>query len=83
MLEYMYDTATGCYVYPLCPAIDMVFPIKKKNSDDTISYHPCLVSVKWWDSINNSEMKKAVDKMRDYLEHIVQTEISRHRPCAC
>ena len=68
MLEYRFNTATGCYVYPPCPAIDIVFPIKKVDSKNKISYHPCLVSVKCWDSIGFSRMVKARDSMKAYLE---------------
>jgi hypothetical protein len=68
MLEYMYSSATGCYVYPLCPAIDIVFPIKQVNATGMICYHPCLVSVKCWDSITQSDMESALTSMGDYLQ---------------
>ena len=69
MLEYMYDTATGCYVYPHCPAIDIVFPIKEvKTECGTTSCHPCLVSVKCWDSIDFSDMVIALTSMEEYLK---------------
>jgi hypothetical protein len=68
MLEYMYDTATACYVYPLCPAIDIVFPIKKVNAESKTSFHPCLVSVKCWDAIRLKDMEDARTSMKKYLE---------------
>jgi hypothetical protein len=69
MLEYMYNTATGCYVFPNCPAIDIVFPIKQvKTNGGAISYHPCLVSVKCWENIGRSDMDSALTRMRGYLE---------------
>lgn len=68
MLQYMSDTATGCYVYPLCPAIDIVFPIKKLDAQGATSYHPCLVSVKCWDSITFAHMDNALNKMKGYLQ---------------
>ena len=68
MLEYMYDTATACYVYPLCPAIDIVFPIKKVNAQSKSSFHPCLVSVKCWDAIGPEGMEDARTSMKDYLK---------------
>jgi hypothetical protein len=43
-----------------------------KTSDGSISYHPCLVSVKCWDSIQLTDMKNAHQKMEDYL--------TNHRP---
>ena len=44
-----------------------MFPIKKVKTG-VISYHPCLVNVKCWDSIALSEMKNAQDSMRDYVQ---------------
>ena len=67
MLKYMYETATGCYVFPQCPAIDIAFPIKQVR-DGKVAYHPCLVSAKCWDSIEPGELKCAQTSMRAYLQ---------------
>lgn len=64
-LKYMYDTAVACYVYANCPAFDLVFPVKIVGTG--ISYLPTLVSIKCWDAIGTSDMKDAVQDMKEYL----------------
>jgi hypothetical protein len=84
MLKYMYDTATGCYVHPQCPVINIVFPIKQvKTECGTISYHPCLVSVKSWDAIDSSDMESELSSMREYLEDYRSTNDNRSTSALC
>ena len=62
-LKYMYDSAIACYVYPNCPAWDLVFPIRNKEE-----YHPALVSIKCWDAIGTDDMRLALSDMAQYVK---------------
>ena len=62
-MKYLYDSAVACYVFPNCPAFDLVFPIFNKGQ-----YHPALVSVKCWDAIGTSDMEGALSDMKQYME---------------
>ncbi len=53
-LEWMYNAAVGTYMYPNCPAIDIISAIRVTSSDGKTSYHPLLVSVKCWKSMSAS-----------------------------
>jgi hypothetical protein len=63
-LKFMYDTAVACYVYPNCPAFDLVFAIRDATTE---KFHPAFVSIKCWDSIGHADMKNAVNDMATYL----------------
>ncbi|KAL3913234.1 MAG: hypothetical protein SGILL_006570 [Bacillariaceae sp.] len=66
-LQFMYDTAVAVYAYQNCPAIDIVFPIKVSQGE-SVQFHPCLVSVKCWSSMNTAEMNTALTAMKTYVE---------------
>mmetsp|Transcript_12456 Transcript_12456/g.17877 ORF Transcript_12456/g.17877 Transcript_12456/m.17877 type:complete len:848 (-) Transcript_12456:138-2681(-) len=61
-LKYMYESAIACYVYPNCPAFDLVFPIRYGKV-----YHPALVSIRCWDVMGKADMRKAVKDMEKYV----------------
>ena len=63
----MYDTAVGVYAFHNCPAIDIVFPIKITTKDNGSTFHPCLVSVKCWSSMNGPEMQNTLESMKKYV----------------
>ena len=58
----MYDTAVGSYAFANCPAFDVAFPTKVGDE-----YHTVLVSIKCWDGMSYSDMKAALDAMKDYV----------------
>ena len=83
-LEWMYKSATASYVYPDCPAIDLVAAIRVKpvSSNGDYMYHPLLVSVKCHQEFNNTKMKEAMTKMATLLQNKRKEQNGKECPAA-
>jgi hypothetical protein len=66
LLKWMYNAAVGTYVFPQCPAIDIVSAIRVTSSNRQVSYHPLLVSVKC-KNMKNAEIIASIDKIKKFL----------------
>lgn len=65
-LELMYKSAIASYVFPDCKAFDIVAPIRIVRGGKT-SYHPLLVSVKRYNEMTLSGIRKAFQTTKDLL----------------
>jgi hypothetical protein len=62
-LERLYEAGVGCYVFAGCEMIDLVFALKKTDSEGKTSYFPMVVSVKSHDSYSANSAKTECQKM--------------------
>jgi hypothetical protein len=64
-LRYLFDSAIAFYVYPMCPLIDLVAPIKIERPKKETLYVPLLVSIKSREDFGPAKAAKEFEKMKE------------------
>jgi hypothetical protein len=71
-----FELTKETYVFPKCPAIDIVSAVRVTSSDRQVSYHPLLMSVKC-KNMRIAKILASIDKIKKFLEVVQKKELNQ------